>query len=95
MLQIEARHLLLLQAILRKYPYQFFVYGSRAKGTASKFSDLDLCIKGPASTQELGTIRAAFEESNLPFKVDVILWDTISKEFKQKIAADLRPLEQP
>jgi len=45
MLQIEKRHFEVLQSILDKYPYHFYAYGSRVKGTARKFSDLDLCYQ--------------------------------------------------
>jgi len=45
MLQIEKRHLEILQSILTKYPYSFYAYGSRVKGTAHRFSDLDICYQ--------------------------------------------------
>ena len=45
MLQIEKRHFEILQSILNKYPYYFYAYGSRVKGTARKFSDLDICYQ--------------------------------------------------
>jgi len=39
----------ILELILSKYPYKFYAYGSRVKGTARKYSDLDLCYKGDIS----------------------------------------------
>jgi len=45
MLQVKKRHLNVLQLILSKYPYHFYAYGSRVKGTARQFSDLDLCYQ--------------------------------------------------
>ncbi|CAI2163584.1 2059_t:CDS:10 [Funneliformis geosporum] len=33
----------ILKQVLSKYPYHFYAYGSRVKGTARKYSDLDLC----------------------------------------------------
>ena len=45
MIQIENRHLEILRSILSKYPYKFYAYGSRVKGTAKKYSDLDLCYQ--------------------------------------------------
>lgn len=44
-LQMESRHLNILKKILSKHSYQFYAYGSRTKGTAWKFSDLDLCYQ--------------------------------------------------
>ena len=43
MIKIEEKDFRLLKQILSKYPYQFYTYGSRVKGTARQFSDLDLC----------------------------------------------------
>ena len=45
MLQIETRHLKIINSILSKYPYTFYAYGSRVKGTGRKYSDLDLCYR--------------------------------------------------
>jgi len=45
MLQIESKHREIVQNILGKYPHKFYAYGSRAKGTAKKYSDLDLCFR--------------------------------------------------
>ena len=44
-MQIEKKHLEIVPQILRKYPYQFYAYGSRVKGKSKKYSDLDLCYR--------------------------------------------------
>jgi hypothetical protein len=41
---METRHQEIIRAILSKYPYKFYVYGSRVKNQAKKYSDLDLCF---------------------------------------------------
>lgn len=46
--------------------------GSRAKGTAGKLSDLDLCYQEEIPWNVLSHIREDFENSNLPFKVDLV-----------------------
>ena len=33
----------IIENLLEKYPYTFYAFGSRAKKTSKKFSDLDLC----------------------------------------------------
>ncbi len=74
---------------------QVFAFGSRVHGRNLKpFSDLDLCLKGdgPIPSSVLSTLVTAFEDSLLPFKVDLVDWATIGSEFKSAIAADLRPL---
>lgn len=88
-LQIETRHKQILDQILKKYPVTVFVFGSRVKGTARPLSDLDLCIKGPIEKSILGQMQEDFEESNLPFKVDIVLWDDVSESFQKHIEKDL------
>jgi uncharacterized protein len=72
--------------ILPKMPILFF--GSRAKGTHSAFSDLDICLKGqaPIPLVELALIKEKLQESDLPFKVDVVDWHDISQDFKRLIS---------
>jgi predicted nucleotidyltransferase len=76
-----------------KYPVTFYAFGSRVKGTARPLSDLDLCIKDPIHKSVLVKILEEFEESDLPFKVDIILWSEISENFQKQIEKDLLPLE--
>lgn len=60
-----------------------FIFGSRATGNASRFSDIDLGIKGsaPISGVRIAEIKELFEDSNLPFKVDVVDFSRVSKKF--------------
>jgi predicted nucleotidyltransferase len=93
MLQLSEQHHMTIAKILSSYPYRFYVFGSRVKGKARPLSDLDLCIKSdtPIPLKQLAQIDADFEESDLPFKVDVINWNTISQAFRQLIEKDLIP----
>ena len=62
------------------------VFGSRAHGTAKPFSDLDLLVLGPALDASLrGTLEEAFDESDLPFRVDIIEAMAVSAEFRALI----------
>lgn len=63
------------------------VFGSRYKGTATPASDLDLAVVGaqPLHWKTLARLRAALEDSNLPFRVDVLDWHTLTPEFRQVI----------
>jgi uncharacterized protein len=49
-------------------------FGSRVTGRAWRYSDLDLVVMGDAPLPELtlAHLRADFEESDLPFRVDVV-----------------------
>lgn len=72
------------------------VYGSRATGRARPGSDLDLVVFGPASEKDLTDLWVAFEESDLPIKVDVVVWDKIaSPRFRNEIARHAVPFFDP
>ena len=86
---MENRHWQIVQKILSKYPYQFYAYGSRAKGTAHKFSDLDLCYQEEIPWNILSHIQEDLEESDLPFKVDLVAWKHMSSDFQELIKSNL------
>ena len=55
--------------------------------TAKDYSDLDLTIIGsePFSRRRLRQLKEAFEESDLPIRVDVVDWHVLSDGFKEEI----------
>ena len=66
-----------------------WVYGSRAKWTSRPQSDLDLVVFAtPEQSGQIATLREAFEESDLPFRVDLFVWDEVSEQFKKDIEED-------
>lgn len=89
MLYMEPRHWKIVEEILDKYPYSFYAFGSRTKGTQKRLSDLDLCFKQPIPFNVQGHIDEDFEDSDLPFKVDLLDWRYISPEFREIIDKDL------
>jgi predicted nucleotidyltransferase len=89
MIHIDPADLTVLRSILNIFKYTFYAYGSRVKGTHRKFSDLDLCVMEPLSDLEMFYLEEAFEESNLPFKVDVRRWSDMSKNFRTIVQDDL------
>jgi predicted nucleotidyltransferase len=68
-----------------------YAFGSRVKQKAKEFSDLDLAVDkhGEKATGFVCRLLGDFEESNLPFKVDVIDLNGISKSFYEAIKNDL------
>ena len=62
-------------------------FGSRVTWTAKDYSDLDLTVVGkqklPPDTLRL--LKEALEESDLPFRVDVLDWHAISDAFRKVI----------
>lgn len=79
----------ILKQILSKYPYPFYAYGSRVKGKAKQYSDLDLCYQGDIPWNTLDHIQEELEESDLPFKVELNAWKWMSREFQKLIEKDL------
>ena len=66
-----------------------WVYGSRAKWTARPHSDLDLVVFAtPEQHNQVGALREAFEESNLPFRVELFVWNTMPESFREQIEAE-------
>ena len=65
-----------------------WVYGSRAKWTSTPQSDLDLVVfSKPEQRRQVGDLREAFDESNLPFRVDLFVWSDVPRSFRQQIEA--------
>ena len=71
-----------------------WVFGSRATGRARRYSDLDLAIDaGRALTlDESARLRESFDDSDLPYRVDIVDWRTASDRFRAIIAATRVPV---
>lgn len=70
------------------------VFGSRARGIAKPWSDLDLVILGqePVSDLAMAEARADFEESDLPFRVDLAVWKDLPHTLQKQIEQHGKPL---
>ena len=65
---------------------EVWAYGSRVKGPARPASDLDLVTFASAGQKEaVSRLREAFDESPLPFRVDLFVWDKVPEEFRKNI----------
>lgn len=82
MLQLKEQHQKIIKEILSKYPYRFYAYDSRVKNQTKKYSDLDLCFYEETSWNILSHLHEDLEESDLPFKVDLVAWKWIIPNFK-------------
>jgi predicted nucleotidyltransferase len=77
------------QRILKKHirEAEVWVFGSRIKNTNKDYSDLDLVVVGK-SKQDLSTLGALeedFEESDLPFEVDILDYMRVAEHIKKEI----------
>jgi uncharacterized protein len=88
-IQLDTQQLALTRAILGPLLKDTWVYGSRAKGSARPLSDLDLVIRAAVTRDKLIQLRDQFEESKLPFKVDLVTWTELDASFQAQIEGDL------
>ena len=71
-------------ALLQRYlpDTEVWAYGSRVKFTAKPHSDLDMvAFASKEQSQAVANLREAFEESYLPFRVDLFVWDEVPEGF--------------
>jgi type I restriction enzyme S subunit len=89
MIDVSPTQLQTIQAILKRIAptCEARVFGSRYQWTAKDYSDLDLAMVGDGKLpfKKLSALRTAFEESDLPYRVDVLDWHAISPEFQKVI----------
>ena len=78
----------------RSIPYTFYAFGSRARENPWKFSDLDLLVKEPLPWQVRSQLEEDFEESDLPFEVDMVEWNRCDTDFQKQIEKDLEVIQE-
>ena len=86
---VEQRRTVL--ALLNRYlpDTTAWAYGSRVKWTSRPESDLDLVVFArPEQGVRVAELREAFEESDLPFRLDLFVWDEVPESFKARIEGD-------
>jgi predicted nucleotidyltransferase len=80
---LSERTLNTLDSIFRKYPgiKEAVLYGSRAKGKYRMGSDIDLSLKtvDNFTFNDLLHIAGDFDDSDMPYFVDVSIYDQLSK----------------
>ena len=85
---IRPDHLEIVQDILRAHlpaGFNVWVFGSRANWTTKDSSDLDLAVEAAdrLGHRDMVELEVAFEESDLPYTVDVVDLNAVSPEFKE------------
>lgn len=90
MIDVTECHLETIKRILAEYvgDCEVRAFGSRGNRTAKEYSDLDLAIVGKSKIKRRIKVllREAFEESDLPFRVDIVDYNTVSEAFRAIIA---------
>ena len=90
MIEMSPAQLDEVKGILREHVPECEVraFGSRVTGRVKPWSDLDLAVIAdqPLGFRRLGLLVEAFQESTLPFRVDVLDWHETSPSFQAIIA---------
>ena len=65
-----------------------WAFGSRTQGTSRPDSDLDLVVfTRLEDARRVNDFKEALDESQLPFRVDVLTWDRLAKTWQDNIQA--------
>lgn len=74
--------------------YRLYVFGSRAKGNQRKYSDLDILVddsvvKTRAWNSAISSIIEDLENSNLPFRVDLVLKNDLAGSYLGNVTREM------
>ena len=98
MIDLNPKHFETVQHILAKHVpgCEVRAFGSRVKWTAEDYSDLDLVVinSQKSNMRQIRQLTEAFEESNLPIRVDVLDWYTVSEKFKKIITEKYEVIQE-
>ena len=66
---------------------EVWAFGSRTSAHYKPFSDLDVVVMGENAlpVEKLADLHNALSESDLTFKVDVVVWSELTENFKNII----------
>lgn len=66
---------------------QIYLFGSRARGTSSQWSDIDLALKEEAkiSRNAIGEAVSMLAASNMPYKIDIVDFNAVSDDMRKSI----------
>jgi predicted nucleotidyltransferase len=98
MIDLQPDHRALILRILKQHvpDAEVRVFGSRVTGGAAKYSDIDIAIvdREKLSLAAQAALTSAFEESELPFRVDIVDWHGISGAFQSVIESRHEVIQQ-
>jgi predicted nucleotidyltransferase len=72
---------------------KFFLFGSRANGSAGFASDIDIGIwpQKPLDDTIIAKLQEIIEESFIPYNVDLVDFSKVSEQFKQQALKKIIP----
>lgn len=74
-----------------------WIYGSRVRGEARRFSDIDLAMDAgaPLSLGTLAELRDALEASDLPYRVDLTDLANVAPEVRARLLTRAQRIQCP
>jgi predicted nucleotidyltransferase len=91
---IDARHIEITKTILNKNisnSISVWIFGSRVHEKTKPYSDLDIALQSANNEtiplKTIASLKADFIDSDLPWKVDVFDYNSISGIFKENVDA--------
>ena len=96
-IDIRTDHLRIVHDVLARHlpdGVRVWVFGSRATWATKDSSDLDLALEGDGeiTARSLAALESAFEDSDLPYAVDVVDIQRINEPFRRIVAEQRVPL---
>lgn len=86
---VPEEHKKLIMKILKTHvpAARVIAFGSRVRGTAKTYSDLDVCIdaKDPITFLKLDQLEESFAATDIPYKIDLVDFQAIDKSFQDHI----------
>ncbi|HHJ52492.1 MAG TPA: nucleotidyltransferase domain-containing protein [Caldithrix abyssi] len=80
----------IIQQVIPDKNLRIILYGSRARGDAHPNSDYDLALDAGYAIpgERLSLLKEKFEESTIPFKIDVVDLAVVSHDLKEYIVKE-------
>ena len=90
MQSIENRIKKIINNIIKDENVKVILYGSRARGDYNERSDFDIALAGKEKLEEkiIRIVKEEFEESTIPYKVEVVDFNNVSDVLKKQINAE-------
>lgn len=74
---------------LKSLGAKVYIFGSRAKGAQSKFSDIDILYvaqpKKNVPSHKIHTLLSGIEDSDFPYHIDLVSFDELATSYKENV----------
>ena len=76
---------------LKNEKVKIFIFGSRARGDNQYNSDVDIGLipRGNIDTIKISLLKEKVENSNIPYKVQIVNFNDVSEDFKNEALKDI------